>query len=495
MQGLIQIDQFPVAPMLADEVLSGESSGKDRIRILAEKTNAGKIVHGDYYLQGEKIQFHLWVQDMIANKNIVPLEPTSGPIEDPDAAFEPLRLKLLGGLAVVFDPLLNDFFSIAKEPPNFKAYKELLVGIKAFIQQDWHRAIKSLLLAAEYDPSLKLALGFAAVGYLNLYDDDKVKELTEEMERSRPDLSTKERHFLDWLQAHLNRDLEAKLQATRAISSPTQIFNWQHGKNAIDNNYPREAVDALKKFNPYDDSLEGWIERYWLLLTRAYHMLGDFEQELKEARRGRRQKPERSSGIWGEVIACAALGRIKDLKRLFEESKAFLPPQTGAMMLTAGRELRAHGFRAESIQILNDTLSWFGNRPDEEKASTEFRFSMARTLYFLERWDEAFTIFEGLNREDPSYIPYRGYVGVTAASKGDRENALRISKELEENLGPGSPTYWRARIAAVLGDKENAVNLLRQAFKEGVAYPYHPVEEFEPLGDYPPFVQFMKPKG
>jgi hypothetical protein len=49
---------------------------------------------------------------------------------------------------------------------------------------------------------------------------------------------------------------------------------------------------------------------------------------------------------------------------------------------------------------------------------------------------------------------------------------------------------------AILGDKEGAVNLLRQAIKEGSAYSsLHAVEDFESLADYPPFVQFMKPKG
>jgi len=39
------------------------------------------------------------------------------------------------------------------------------------------------------------------------------------------------------------------------------------------------------------------------------------------------------------------------------------------------------------------------------------------------------------------------------------------------------------------------MNLLRQAIKQGYSYPIHPIEDFESLADYPPYIQLMKPKG
>lgn len=82
---------------------------------------------------------------------------------------------------------------------------------------------------------------------------------------------------------------------------------------------------------------------------------------------------------------------------------------------------------------------------------------------------------------------------------GNKEEALKISKQLEDEKRPylfGNPTFWRARIAALLGDKESAVNLIRRAAKEGYSYSsIHPCEDFESLGDYPPYILRMKPKG
>jgi hypothetical protein len=71
---------------------------------------------------------------------------------------------------------------------------------------------------------------------------------------------------------------------------------------------------------------------------------------------------------------------------------------------------------------------------------------------------------------------------VLAARRGDRAAALAADSvlaapsrpNLDPNLDPyadGRPTYWRARIAATLGDRERAVTLLREALQAGLMYP------------------------
>ena len=82
MQGLTQVGKFSVAPVPPREAIADKPGGKDKLRALAEVTRAGKIVHGDYYLQGENIQFHAWAEDIAANKNLLALEPSSGSVSD-----------------------------------------------------------------------------------------------------------------------------------------------------------------------------------------------------------------------------------------------------------------------------------------------------------------------------------------------------------------------------------------------------------------------------
>jgi len=233
-------------------------------------------------------------------------------------------------------------------------------------------------------------------------------------------------------------------------------------------------------------------------------MLGNYKQELKEVRRCRKQFPESAEALSYEAWPLAALGRTKDLENLFQESAA-LPTESGNspgdIMLIAGRELQAHGFKEDAVRVLNQALEWFEGRPDQEKTSAENRFSRAGTFYILGKWDEAKVLFEELHTDTPDDVNYLGALGAVAVQLGNKEEALKISKQLEEDQRPylfGNPAYWRARIAALLGDKEGAVNLIRQATKQGYTYEHlhlHPCEDFESLADYPPYIQLMKPKG
>jgi len=505
MQGLAQVGGFSVAPMPSAEALAAASKGKDKLRALAEATKAGKIVHGDYFLQGDNLQFHAWVQDMAAKKNIVPLEPATGPAADPDVALEPLRLRLMGGLAGVFDPMMKDSIALLKEPPNFEAFREFTEGIKKQERGEFAQSIPHLLKAQELDPKLNVALIYLGHAYWNQGQAAKADEFWQMAEKSRAELSTYERVFLDYSLALLRGDREANLRTTRQLVAftPKRALAYYINASAANRiNYPREAVAVLSRYNPYDPPYKNWSRNYWGVLTTALHMLGNYKQELKEARLGRKQFPESLSMLANEVDALAALGRTEDLQTLFEESKT-LPPMSGYspgnIMLRAGRELRAHGFKEDAIRVLNQALGWFESRPEQEKASAGNRYDQSRTLYVLERWDEAETMFTALHSESPENINYLGYLGAAAARKGEKAEALQISKELEEDKRPylyGNPTYWRARIAALLGNKEAAVNLLRQATKEGYAYSsIHPTEDFESLADYPPYIQLMKPKG
>jgi tetratricopeptide (TPR) repeat protein len=505
MQGLEQVGGFAVAPMPPAEALAAGPKDKDRLRILAGVTKAGKIVHGDYFLQGDRIQFHAWVQDMAAGKNIVPLEPASGPAADPAAALEPLRLRLMGGLACVFEPFVKDFFSLMKEPPNIAAYRDYLEGIREFSRGQMPKAVELMLRAAASDPNFRMALIHASVAYINIPQYEEAEELSLKIDIVRADLSKGERNFLDWLQARLHGDTETQLRSVRqlvAMQAGTS-WNYQNGLEAIRCNYPREAVDRLALWDPYNEANRDWARNYWWVLTTAHRMLGDHEQELKAARRGRKQFPESLRMLYYEAAALAALGRVEDLDRLFEESKALTPTPgsftPGTVMLRAGRELRAHGFREDSVRVLNQALQWFESRTSPEITSEDNRRDRALTLYILDRSDEAKGLLDGLRADFPEKVDYLGRLGTLAARKGEKEEALRISNELEEDKRPylfGNPAHWRARIAALLGDKEGAISLLRQAIKQGYSYAsLQSIEDFESLADYPPFVQLMKPKG
>src|SRR5207247_5448433 len=159
-------------------------------------------------------------------------------------------------------------------------------------------------------------------------------------------------------------------------------------------------------------------------------------------------------------------------------------------MLLAAVELRAHGHAAAADTALAQARDWLAARPPAEAAAEAHRFRVALVSYLSGRLADAQREFERLaaparlGRSDSLAVPavhgdgwdqldYLGYLGATAARQGNRERALRIDSALAGAKRPyifGRHAVWRARIQALLGERDVALTLLRDAFAQG--YPH-----------------------
>ena len=75
----------------------------------------------------------------------------------------------------------------------------------------------------------------------------------------------------------------------------------------------------------------------------------------------------------------------------------------------------------------------------------------------------------------------------------------RWSSTLAELKRPylfGRHSMWRARIRALLDEREVAVGLVREALSHGYPHTHrlHAELDFEALRDYPPFQELLRPK-
>jgi Flp pilus assembly protein TadD len=124
-------------------------------------------------------------------------------------------------------------------------------------------------------------------------------------------------------------------------------------------------------------------------------------------------------------------------------------------------------------------------------------------MYEARRWDDALRVYQELAEEYPESPAYLGALGRLAARHGDREAALRVSGELQTARYPPLETMTavlqRARIAALLGDRDEAVTLARAfvyQMPSGLTGRHLRADiDFESLHDYPPFQELMPPKG
>jgi hypothetical protein len=96
----------------------------------------------------------------------------------------------------------------------------------------------------------------------------------------------------------------------------------------------------------------------------------------------------------------------------------------------------------------------------------------ARSLYYLERWEEARVAFERLAADAPGTSRNNRraltYLGSLAARRGDWTEVARIRGLLNSSaVNPAIARYFEARVAAIRGDGETALRLLSNAVSAG----------------------------
>jgi tetratricopeptide (TPR) repeat protein len=318
--------------------------------------------------------------------------------------------------------------------------------------------------------------------------------------RYRDRMPPVERVLLDRLEAVRARDVEAVFQTAQQMNriAPNSMLTG-YVVAAVAANRPREALKAHARRNLSDSILKGEA-LYWRWLATARHMVGDYQQELEETRLRREEQPELMGPLFVEARALAGLGRVADVERVLEETLT-MPRQDftpGAVMLHTAVELRAHGHRDAAVRVLAKALAWHATRPPA--APRALRETLARTYYEAEQWDAARPVFEELAREEPRNIMYLGYLGALAARRGDRREVERITARLAavpDSQQLPNQLLWRARMAALLGTPDQALELLREAIAEGLRYDLwlHTDRDLDSLREYGAFKKLARPRG
>ena len=509
-QGLSKIEGLKVVPMMSVLQLSpmakpGEktSSPLSPLQFLTEQTGAGKVVSGTYYLDRGEIQFLSSITDTQKRK-FLPLEPVKGSLDDKMDVIEKLRQRIMGALAA--DPKYSIGDLKGMHPPSYEAYQEFVLGMNNYARNDLAKAISHLEKAVELDPGFMPAYQWLARIYSNIDLWDKAVSIIGFMDQNRDKLTPEGALFLDRLKALSQGKNEESLRAVLQLQklAPREfLYNFLAVAEGIGLNKPRQALDLFEKV----ELPESWLNlnmginwyAYWCI---AHYFLENHKKELEVVRRARKYFPDALALMTNEARALAALGRIEEVKKVIDESLLSRSSigTAGRVMLSAARELRLRGYQEAFRDIAGRAVECYRGRAAGKEASEEQRYDLAVALYVSEQWEEAGALIEKLRSEKPDDIDYLGYGGALAARRGDKEEALRISEELKRIDRPytfGAQTYRRARIAALLGMKEEAVELLRQSFAQGNYYGVLIIQEadLDPLRDFAPFRELMKPKG
>ena len=478
-----------------------------RARGLAIETESGTAVSGSFYRRGDSLEFAAQITDERHDKVLRSIEPVVGAVSESRAALTTLRQRVTAGLAAVLDPKLGEWTGVASQPPSYEAYRAFAAGMDAWERFDGREALRQFYHAASLDSTYTLPLVMAAGVHRFLDECEMTDSIVRLLSDRQPPLARLDQLFLEKEIARCRGDWTAAYRASRRMYEALPGSEWvgeEVSRNAIAIHRPREALSVLAKLHPDRGALQGRTAYYnWLNI--ANHLIGAHEQELEAARRGRRQYPNNIATLRHELLALAALGRVREVNKGLDEIPT-LPAhglqKPGAVMREAALELRAHGYPDGSREVLQRSIAWLDSRAVAEQATEASRFDRLQTLYAARRWEPARAIADTLVKEHPNNVAYQGMLGALAAVRGDRRGAARADSVLAARRGPfvrGLPTYWRACIAAQLGDRARAVTLLIQADAEGLSLflvqSYHADPSFERLTGYPPFQEFLRPKG
>jgi tetratricopeptide (TPR) repeat protein len=500
-QGLSQTGLVDVVPMttalVASRFVDGLAGGGDaaeHTRLLAAETRAGIVVSGAYYLQGDSLYLQATVTDHTHDRLLTAIQPVAAGSDDPVAGLDEIRRRLMGALAGQLDPRMRDYAAMVRTPPSFEAYRTYNEGMEVFLAGDMRASIVRFSQAAALDSTFHLPMFYAGVAHSNLGNPGAVDSILAMLRPHEHRMAEGTRLGTAWLEAAVRGDRSAAYAVSRRSARlvPNTLGHAQLLPDANNVNRPAEAIRAARDLDPGRGELRAW-PYYWEHLATAHHMLGQHRRELQVARRAVVLFPDHPDAtLWLEARALAALGRTRALNSFLADN-LHRTSNPAWLLRRAGLDLTAHTGDVAGQALLRQSLAMAQQNPDA-------RLFLAESHLLVGEWDTAEVLLRALADEFPAALSVRGALGTLAARRGDRAEAMLIDSWLASLERPylyGNNTYWRARIASLLGDNVTAVELLHQAFREGYHrwWELHMEPDLVPLRGDPAFRELMRTRG
>jgi tetratricopeptide (TPR) repeat protein len=480
-----------------------EAGSRSDPRAVGREAAAGTVVVGAYFSHGDSVGFEARVVSARDGRVVRAVEAALAPRAEALRAASILRERVVGALAAEFDRVLTGLARESSQPPTYEAYRAWVEGLDLYARREFLRSVPLFLQAAALDSSFVVPLVWAAAAYGNVGDYAHCDSLSRVADTERNRLTAHDRGLLDLWMANLRGDRLGRYDAARAMlaaAPASELALFIAGAAAIGVNRPAEAIRYLRRI-PVDRSAVTW-DLYGTRLGFALHQAGRYDEELVEARRRRQRQPVWIRAMEDEARALVALGRLREADRVMAEV-ATAQDQSGrragdAMYATA-LEMKWHGHSREANVLFGRAAEWARTRAVTDGGLTVTQYLLARSLYASGNLAAADSLFGVLAAQQSHSVAYLIGLGLTAAGRGDRARALRLSETLATLDQPylfGANTVGRARIAALLGQRDEAVGLLRQAMSEGAHIEdVHLWTELQPLRGFPPFDALVAPTG
>jgi serine/threonine-protein kinase len=491
-----------------DENARTASLGSEsELPMLARRAGAGLVVSGTYYVVGDTLVFDGKVSDL-QRGTVDALDPVTAPVASPLTAIESLRQRVMGALAVRVDSTFQRWATYASKPANFEAYLQYARGIDWFRRGRDDSALVYFRAASALDTAFTVPALWSVFDLANLGRRAEADSVAGQLDRKRGALAPWDRALLDFMLAYMREGPEAAHVAAKRLVALAPGSEWEYevGLTAFLTNRQREGVEVLSHVDPTRGWTRNW-DGYWQVLTIARHRLGEYDQELADARRYVAMLPNEVDPLRFLVPPLAALGRVADVDTVLERavragSAGDLRP--GGVFTKAVIELRAHGHLAAARHVADRFASWANTLPDSAQTSCDMADGWWLTTLYAERFAESLRAARAWRQaclNDPNALLA---IALSSAALGQRATADSALRALDPRApGPDAirmtdalPLWTAARVAAFFGERERAVSLLREAFqREGWFFENLDYDiALERLRGYAPYDELMRPR-
>lgn len=470
-------------------------------QVSAERAGAELLVAGSYAQQGDSVYFRARILDIRRGAILRAVGPVAGFVETPSAGIEALQERVMGAVGTVVDPRFASWAGASSLPPTLQAYLRYSEAVDLFREGEMEAAAEAFLGAADGDSSFTAATVWAALARTFAWyerpenmDDEKLaraESLYFSLQPRRDRLPAWDRATLGYVDALLRIDYTAAHQSLREVVRVAPGTDWllKLARNAAFLDRPDEVVSVLSRIDPSATDFDNQWRSYWSLSLWAQHRLGQFERELQVAQSLKSARLEYRGLYRIELRALAGLGRDEAVG---EKLEILLEDATARQMFSLTSELQAHGYGDLVTRIGVAAIALLDQRVEEEQ-DDEWKYLRGTWLEKLDRLDEAREQLEAIGDDSGRRFDALGTLGLLAARQGDRDLALNIYDELEGVRQMSLRHFYRATIAAELGERDQAVALLRRSVSPPRGFMHREIF-FPTLVGYAPFEELEKPR-
>jgi len=485
--GLQRMGTVRVVPwseaLLASE--SAAASGSDVVKRVREESGAGTVVTGAFYRLRDSLHLQAQISDARSGSLLSSTAPVVVSASQPEEGVAQLRDRVMGAVAAARDERVATLPDVTRHPPSFSAYQAFDRGLDRFLDQQYSESLREFRDAFARDTTFTVALLQGARAAWNSGNFAVAETLVVRARAQDRDLGTYHESSLRFIEALLQGDGRAARAAVERAAeiAPNSRAGFDRAAAFLNAGMARAAEQQLRQMDPDRGEMRGWSS-YWTQLAHAAYLLGAHDRELNAAREMARRHPDRRVAL---VLEARALAAALDTRRLdsalvaWESLPANVYWSQGAAMVVASEELLRRERDDEGRRYAERAVAWLTNRLVATPNDRAHRYWLGCALYDLSRFEEARPYFESLATEFPERLQYRGLAATVAARRGDRaaaERWLGYAAPRDE----GEHLAFRARIAAVMGDHEEAITLLTTAVDRGIeGFPWLPGSAFRDL--------------